>query len=103
MALKISLCQLIMLAVAVTAWAAPKTRRAAQPPSAKSAAAGALARMRGQVLNARPLAMFYYADDSLGIASLRAHADAMTLLAPQCYGARPMGALHGHFLQVYWK
>ena len=96
MALKISLCQLIMLAVAVTAWAAPKTRRAAQPPSAKSAAAGALARMRGQVLNARPLAMFYYADDSLGIASLRAHADAVTLLAPQCYALDSMGALRGH-------
>jgi spore germination protein YaaH len=87
---------LIWLAVAITAWGAPKTRRSAQPPSAKSAAAEALARMREQVLNARPLAMFYYADDSLGMASLEAHADAMTLLAPQCFGLDRTGALHGH-------
>ena len=95
-ALKIFLCQLVLLVVAVTAWGAPKTRHASQPPSARSAAAEVLARMRGQVLNARPLAMFYYADDSLGKASLQAHADAVTLLAPQCYGLDRTGALHGH-------
>ena len=39
--------------------------------------------------------MFYYSDDSLGLASLQAHADAMTLLAPQCYGLDRAGALHG--------
>jgi spore germination protein YaaH len=52
--------------------------------------------MRGQVLNARPLAMFYYVDDSSGMASLQTHADAVTLLAPQCYGLDRTGALHGH-------
>jgi spore germination protein YaaH len=40
--------------------------------------------------------MIYYADDSLGLASLQAHADAMTLLAPQCYGLDRAGKLHGH-------
>ena len=55
-----------------------------------------MAKARDRVLNARPLAMFYYADDMLGVESLQAHADAMTLLAPQCYGLDRRGALHGH-------
>jgi spore germination protein YaaH len=75
--------------------AAPKNRRNAPPASAKAEAEAALAKARGQVLNARPLAMFYYADDSLGTASLQAHADAITLLAPQCYELDRAGALHG--------
>jgi len=95
MARKIPLYQLILLALAVTAWGAPKARRAAQPPTVQSAAEAALAKARGQVLNAHPLAMFYYSDDSLGMASLQAHADAMTLIAPQCYGLDRMGTLHG--------
>jgi len=96
MPLRISLYQLILLAAAVAAWGAPKTRRAAPPASAKSEAVAALAKARDRVLNARPLAMFYYADDSLGMASLQAHTDAVTLLAPQCYGLDRAGALHGH-------
>ncbi len=94
-ALKIPLYQLILLAVAVTAWGAPKTRRPTPPASAKTAAEAALAKARERVLNASPLAMFYYSDDSLGLASLQAHADAMTLLAPQCYGLDRWGVLHG--------
>jgi spore germination protein YaaH len=39
--------------------------------------------------------MLYYSDDSLGMASLEAHADAMTVLAPQCYGLDRTGVLHG--------
>jgi spore germination protein YaaH len=39
--------------------------------------------------------MFYYADDSVGQASLQAHASIMTLLAPQCYGLDRVGVLHG--------
>jgi spore germination protein YaaH len=39
--------------------------------------------------------MFYYSDDSLGLASLQAHAGVMTLLAPQCYELDRAGALHG--------
>ncbi len=39
--------------------------------------------------------MFYYSDDSLGAASLQAHADAITVIAPQCFILDSMGALHG--------
>jgi len=95
MALKIPLYQLILLAVAVTAWGAPKARRPVPPASAKAAAQAALAKARGRVLNASPLAMFYYSDDSLGLASLQAHSGAMTVLAPQCYGLDRSGVLHG--------
>jgi len=94
-ALKIPLCHLILLAVAVTAWAGPKARRPAQPASAKAEAEAALTKARERVLNASPLAMFYYSDDSLGRGSLQAHADAMSLLAPQCYALDRAGILHG--------
>jgi spore germination protein YaaH len=87
--------QIFLLILALTAWGAPKPRRSAHPSPAISAADAALAKARGQVLNAHPLAMFYYSDDSLGMLSLQAHADAMTLIAPQCYGLDRVGALHG--------
>ncbi|MGD1100793.1 MAG: glycosyl hydrolase family 18 protein [Terriglobia bacterium] len=95
LARKIPLYQLILLAVAVTAWAGPKDRDTAHLQSESAAAEAALARARERVLGASPLAMFYYSDDSLGLASLEAHADAMTLLAPQCYRLDRAGALHG--------
>ena len=95
LARKIPFYQLVLMAVAVTAWGAPKARRPVEPASAKAAAEVALASARERVLNARPLAMFYYSDDSVGLASLQAHPDAMTLLAPQCYGLDRAGALHG--------
>ena len=85
----------IML-IASCGLAAPKARRAAQAASAKAAAEAALAKARERVLNASPLAMFYYSGDSMGRASLEAHGDAITLLAPQCYGLDRAGALHGH-------
>ena len=85
----------ILLLMAVTAWGAPKARRPVPPASAKAAAEAALARARGRVLNASPLALFYYSGDALGMASLQAHADAMTVLAPQCYGLDRTGVLHG--------
>jgi spore germination protein YaaH len=86
---------IIVLLIAFTAGAAPKSRDAARPPSARSATQAALTRARERVLNASPLAMFYYSNDSLGLASLQAHADAMTVLAPQCYGLDRAGVLHG--------
>ncbi len=95
LALKLPLYQLILLAVAVTAWGAPKARRPAPPAPAKTAAEAAPAKARARVLNAYPLAMFYYSDDTLGLASLQAHSDAMTVLAPQCYWLDRRGALHG--------
>jgi len=75
--------------------AAPKNRRNVPPASAKAAADAALVRVRERVLNASPLAMFYYSDDSLGLESLEAHSGAMTVLAPQCYTLDRAGALHG--------
>jgi len=88
-------CQLIILLVAVAAWAEPKTHHLVPSAAEKAAAEAALGKARARVLNASPLAMFYYSDDSLGMASLQAHADAMTVLAPQCYGLNRGGALHG--------
>ncbi|MGA3324047.1 MAG: glycosyl hydrolase family 18 protein [Terriglobia bacterium] len=95
LARRIPLYSLVLLAVAVTAWAGPKDRDAANLQSEKAAAEADLAKARERVLNARPLAMFYYSDDSVGLASLQAHAGAMTLLAPQCYGLDRAGVLHG--------
>ncbi|HMD85435.1 MAG TPA: glycosyl hydrolase family 18 protein [Terriglobia bacterium] len=94
-ALKISLGHLILLAVAASAAAGAEHRDAAHRQSERAAAQAALAEARQRVQGASPLAMFYYADDSLGLASLQAHADAITLLAPQCYGLDRAGALHG--------
>jgi spore germination protein YaaH len=94
-ALKIPLYPLILLAVVMTVWAGPKARRPVQPASAKAEAEAALTKARERVLTANPLSMFYYSDDSLGLGSLQAHADAMTLLAPQCYALDRGGALHG--------
>jgi spore germination protein YaaH len=94
-ALKILLFQLILLAVAVTVWARPKDRGTAHLGSESAAAQAALARARERVLTASPLAMFYYSGDSSGLASLQAHSDTITLLAPQCYGLDGAGALHG--------
>jgi len=86
---------LVLLLLAVSAAAGPKDRDAAHLPSDRAAAEAALAKARDRVLNASPLAMFYYSDDSVGLESLQAHAEAMTLLAPQCYGLDREGTLHG--------
>ena len=94
-AIKIPLYQVILLAVAVSAAAAAEHRDTAHVQAERTAAPAALAKARQQVLGASPLAMFYYSDDSVGLASLQAHPDAMTLLAPQCYGLDRAGALHG--------
>jgi len=88
---------LFVLLMVTSAWAAsPKTRHHTPAPSVKAVQDAALAKDRARVLNANPLAMFYYsASDSLGRASLEAHAGAMTLLAPQCYGLDRAGTVHG--------
>jgi spore germination protein YaaH len=90
-----ALCQLILLAVAVSAAAGPKHRDIMRSAAAKAEAEAAQEKAREQVLNATPLAMLYYSNDSLGLASLEAHAGAMTVLAPQCYGLDHSGTLHG--------
>ncbi len=63
--------------------------------STRAVADSAPARAGEQVPNADPLAMFYYSDDSVGLASLQAHAGAMSVLAPQCYRLDGAGYLHG--------
>jgi spore germination protein len=84
-----------LMLVASCAFAKPKARHPVHSRPANTAAEIALAKARVRVLSARPLAMFYYSNDSMGLASLQAHADAITLLAPQCYTLDGAGTLHG--------
>jgi spore germination protein YaaH len=86
---------LALLLLSITAWGAPKPRRATRSHPEATAADLALARVRERVLNASPLALFYYSGDSLGMPSLEAHAEAMTLLSPHCYSLDGAGALRG--------
>jgi len=85
------------LLIAARASAAENTTGPVKPASPKTAPAGdaALEKARWRVLGARPLAMFYYSNDSLGLGSLAAHADGMTLLAPQCFWIDQDGFVHG--------
>ena len=55
----------------------------------------ATSRERLQVLNAKPLAMYYYSDDTRGLESLKAHAKQMTLVGPQCFWVDEDGVVHG--------
>jgi spore germination protein YaaH len=64
-------------------------------PKAAPATDVTLARARRQVLDAHPLAMFYFANDLRGRESLVAHARAMTLLGPQSYWLDREGFVHG--------
>ncbi len=84
---------LLVLFMAIAAWGTPRARRQSHSPNI--AAQAALAKARVRVMTASPLAMFYYSDDVLGHASLEAHADAMTVLAPKCYELDRAGALRG--------
>lgn len=93
--LKILYCPIVVLLMTATVWAAPSTGHKAQAPSVKAAEEAALAKARERVLSARPLAMFYYASDPSGLASLEAHASDMTLLGPQCFELDRSGTLHG--------
>jgi spore germination protein YaaH len=65
------------------------------PPKAATAADTNLVKARWRVLGAHPLAMFYYASDSVGLASLKAHAGAMTLLSPQGFYIDAEGFVRG--------
>ena len=85
----------ILLFAVVTAWAAPGPQRRTHPSSTRTIENAALARDRARVLSATPLAMFYYSDDSLAAASVQAHADRVTLIAPQCFVLDGAGALRG--------
>jgi spore germination protein YaaH len=84
-----------VLLVALPAGAVRTRRHAAAAKPVPPAESPALTRDRARVLNASPLAMFYFASDALGLASLEAHASAMTLLGPQCFELDRAGALRG--------
>ena len=86
---------LIIMLVAATAIAQPHPSRPRHSSSRASIENAALAKDRARVLGANPLALFYYADDSPAATSLRAHADTITLIAPQCFVLDAAGALHG--------
>ena len=88
-------CRLFVLRVTATMWAASAAWLTAQPPPTNSEAEAAFVKARDEVMNAIPLAMFYYANDPVGMESLQAHAGAMTVVAPQCYTIDRMGVLHG--------
>src|SRR5574337_237493 len=46
-------------------------------------------------MSARPLAMYYYSDDSRGLKSLEEHAAEMTLVGPQCFKIDADGVVRG--------
>lgn len=50
---------------------------------------------RRQVLNAHPLRMFYYFDDTRGFESLQSHGPGITVLAPQCFSVDGEGQVQG--------
>ena len=52
-------------------------------------------RDRWHVLDARPLAMYYYAPDSQGIESFEEHVSQMTLVAPQSFEVDEEGSVEG--------
>lgn len=81
-----------MFAAAGFVFAAEKARALAP---AKSTEATALAQARRRVMSARPLAMYYYSDDSRGLKSLAEHAAEMTLLGPQCFMVEADGVVRG--------
>ena len=84
-----------LILVACCGLAVPPQRHNITQASAKAPLKAGLARARERALKATPLAMFYYSDDSIGMPSLQKHADAMTVLAPQCYRVDGTGALRG--------
>jgi spore germination protein len=54
-----------------------------------------LVRERQRVLTARPLGMYYYYDDTRGLASVEKNASQITLLGPQCFTMDADGIVRG--------
>jgi spore germination protein len=69
----------------------PAAKKSARTPHKKSAPLTA----RERVLNAKPLAMYYYVGDSRGLKSVKAHGSHVGLLAPQCYWITKDGEIEG--------
>jgi spore germination protein YaaH len=53
------------------------------------------AEMRRRVLEARPLAMYYFIGDARGLKSFTSNASRMTVIAPQCYWVESDGVIRG--------
>jgi spore germination protein len=85
----------VLLALLAATGFAIAAEKARAPAPAKSREATALARARWRVMGARPLAMYYYFDDSRGTRSLAEHAAEMTLVGPQCFRVEADGVVRG--------
>jgi len=86
--------------ILITPWAAQgaagqKSPSALVHPKTASTTDANLKSARWHVLGARPLAMFYYTSDSVGLPSLKLHAHAITLLSPQCFFVDSEGLVRG--------
>lgn len=75
----------------------PQPRSAGEPARIVQTPNRKLLAARRRVLDARPLTMYYYSDNGPGLASLRAHASKMTILAPQCFHLTADGIVLGRF------
>lgn len=72
--------------------------QAGQTPRASKAAAeqpSGLSGARRRVMGTRPLAMYYYVDDSRSLKSLSEHAAEVTVVGPQCFWVDAEGVVHG--------
>ena len=72
--------------------------RAGQTPRGGKAAGkqpASLQAARLRLMGTRPLAMYYYLDDSPGLKSFRDHAAEMTVVGPQCFWVDAEGVVHG--------
>lgn len=54
-----------------------------------------LSAARQRVMGTRPLAMYYYVDDSRGLKSLSEHAAEVTVVGPACFWVDTEGVVHG--------
>jgi spore germination protein len=81
-----------LLAVALPLGAVQK--RAARKARVKAKTV-TLAEMRRRVLEARPLALYYFVGDTRGLKSLAANSSRITVIAPQCYWVESNGVIRG--------
>jgi spore germination protein YaaH len=74
----------------------PRNAWSRNPPPPRRPLSTGPAALRWRVLSARPLRLFYYADDAPSFQSLEKHWREIALLAPQCYWIRPSGQVMGN-------
>jgi spore germination protein YaaH len=66
-----------------------------RPGKAAGKQAISLSAARQRVMSRRPLAMYYYYDDTRGLKSLSEHAAEVTVVGPQCFWVDADGVVHG--------